>query len=121
MAAPTRSFRDLLVWQKAHRFVLDVYRVSSDFPRHEQYGLTAQLRRAAVSIAANIAEGYRKRGKADKGRFMNTAEGSMEESRYYLILAADLGYCRTDDLMQSLEEVSKMLAAYTAAIRASEG
>jgi four helix bundle protein len=59
------SFTDLVVWQKSHRFVLNVYRVSTRFPRHELYGLTAQLRRAAVSIPANIAEGFRKRGKGD--------------------------------------------------------
>src|SRR3990172_9325885 len=88
------SFRDLIVWEKSHEFVLSVYKLTENFPRHEVYGLTSQMRRAAVSISANIAEGFRKRGKADKARFMNTAEGSLEECHYYLILAQDLGYCQ---------------------------
>jgi four helix bundle protein len=72
--------------------VLSVYAITSNFPRVETYGLTAQMRRAAVSIPANIAEGFRRRGRADKARFMNLAQGSLEECRYYLILAQDLGY-----------------------------
>jgi four helix bundle protein len=78
------------------------------------------MRRSATSIPANIAEGFRRRGKADKARFMNLAEGSVEESRYYLILASDLGYGNTARLMTSLEQVSRMLEAYTAAILASD-
>ncbi len=77
------------------------------------------MRRAAVSVAANIAEGFRKRGKADKARFMNTAEGSIEESRYYLILAEDLGYGHIHELKGLLEEVSRLLSAYSKAILAS--
>ena len=90
MRAPARTFEDLVVWQKAHQFVLAVYRLSRTFPRSEIYGLSSQFRRAAVSIAANIAEGFRKRGKADKLRFFNMAQGSLEECRYYLILTRDL-------------------------------
>lgn len=111
-----RSFRDLLVWRKAHEFVLAAYAFTTGFPRHETYGLAAQLRRAAVSIPANIAEGFRRRGRIDKARFMNLAEGSLEECRYYLILAQDLGYGDTASLASSLEEVSRMLSAYAAAI-----
>jgi four helix bundle protein len=85
------------------------YRLTAGFPRQETYALCSQMRRAAVSIPANIAEGFRKRGRADKVRFMNTSEGSLEESRYYLILAEDLGYRKTDKLMTSLEEVSRLL------------
>jgi four helix bundle protein len=113
---PAKTFRDLIVWQKAHRFVLDVYRFSEAFPKSELYGLTSQLRRAAVSIAANIAEGFKKTGRADKARFMNTAQGSLEECRYYLILVADLGYGETTALNNQLEEVSKLLDAYASAI-----
>lgn len=87
-----RTFRDLVVWRKAHDFVLAIYPFTAAFPRQETYGLALQMRRAAVSIPANIAEGFRRRGKADKARFMNLAGGSLEESRYYLILASDLGY-----------------------------
>ena len=113
---PARTFRDLLVWQKAHGFVLDCYQFTSSFPKHETYGLVSQMRRAAVSVAANIAEGFRKRHRADKCRFMNMAEGSLEESRYYLILAQDLGYGGTQDLMIGLEEVSRLLNGYSKAI-----
>jgi len=74
------------------------------------------MRRAAVSIAANIAEGFRKRSPADKVRFLNIAEGSLEESRYYLILAQDLGYGSTAELMALLEEVSRLLYSYSKAI-----
>ena len=81
-----RSFRDLFVWRRAHEFVIEVYRLTSTFPKNETYGLTQQLRRAAFSIPANIAEGFTRRNKIEKVRFMNIAESSLEESRYYLIL-----------------------------------
>jgi len=116
---PARSFEDLVVWQKAHEFGLGVYKLTATFPKQETYGLTSQLRRSAMSVAANIAEGFRKRGKADKARFMNTAEGSVEESHYYLILAGDLGYGDTESLMRTLDEVSRLLNAYSGAILAS--
>ena len=114
-----RTFRDLVVWRKAHEFVLAVYSFTAGFPKQETYGLALQMRRAAVSIPANIAEGFRRRGKADKARFMNLAEGSVEESRYYLILASDLEYGDVSRLMTSLEEVSRLLDAYTTAILTS--
>ncbi|HYP00801.1 MAG TPA: four helix bundle protein [Pyrinomonadaceae bacterium] len=117
---PARSFQDLIVWQKAHAFVLASYSFSKNFPREEIYGLTSQFRRAAVSIPANIAEGFKKRGCNDKARFMNIAQGSLEECRYYLILTNDLGYGDTQQLMQQLEEVSKLLASYVAAIKTSD-
>ncbi len=117
---PARTFRDLVVWRKAHEFVLAVYRFTAGLPKQETYALCSQMRRAAVSIPANIAEGFRKRGRADKVRFMNTAEGSLEESRYYLILAEDLGYGKTETLMESLEEVSRLLNAYAKAIAAPD-
>lgn len=116
---PARTFQDLIAWQKAHQLVLGVYRVSQAFPHEEIYGLTSQFRRAAISVAANIAEGFKKRGRADKVRFMNVAEGSLEECRYYLILTKDLGYGEPLQLFGELEEVSKLLSGYSAAIRAS--
>ncbi len=119
ISKPARTFQDLLVWQKAHRFVLGVYALTGAFPKHETYGLSLQMRRAAVSIPANIAEGFRRRGKADKARFMNMAEGSVEECRYLLILAKDLGYEDTQKLSTMLEKVSRLLGAYAAAILAS--
>jgi four helix bundle protein len=118
-ARPARTFQDLLVWQKAHAFVLASYTLTASFPKHEIYALSSQLRRAAVSIPANIAEGFRRRGKPDKARFMNIAEGSVEECRYYLILAKDLGYGDTAKLTISLEEVSRLLHAYASTILAS--
>ena len=114
-----RSFRELVVWQKAHEFVLAAYRLTESFPDREKFGLSHQLRRAAVSIPANIAEGFGKRSQADKARFLNTAEGSLEECRYYLILTRDLGYGQTDSLTLLLEEVSRLLNAYARAILAS--
>lgn len=113
---PARTFRDLIVWQKAHELVLGIYQYTTGFPKQETYALGIQMRRAAVSIPANIAEGFRKRGRADKIRFMNMAEGSLEESRYYLILSEDLGYGKTEVLMGRLEEVSRLLNAYSKAI-----
>src|SRR5579871_5902798 len=97
-----QSFRDLVVSQKAHQFVLAVYRFTESFPDREKYGLSHQMRRAAVSVPANIAEGFGKRSQADKARFLNIAEGSLEECRYYLILAHDLGFGETDSLMELL-------------------
>jgi four helix bundle protein len=108
------------VWQRAHQFVLEVYRLVRKFPRSETYGLSSQFRRAAVSIAANIAEGFRKRGKADKLRFLNIAQGSLEECRYYLILTRDLEYCDISTLRPRLEEISKLLEAYLGAILNSD-
>jgi four helix bundle protein len=99
--------------------VLEVDRYTSAFARGETYGLALQMRRAAVSIPAKLAEGFTRRGKTDKARFMNIAESSLQESRYCLILAQDLGYGRTDALMNSLEEVSRPLNAYARAILAS--
>ena len=119
VSKPAQTFLDLMVWQKAHRFVLEVYVLTAAFPKPETYGLSLQMRRAAVSIPANIAEGFRRRGKADKARFMNIAEGSVEECRYFLILAKDLGYGDVQKLYVMLEEVSRLLGAYAAAILAS--
>jgi four helix bundle protein len=116
MRNPARTFQDLVVWQKAHAFVLAVYKLTENFPRHEIYGLSSQLRRAAVSIPANVAEGFRKRGRMDKARFLNIAQGSLEECRYYLILANDLGYDETQAMMDQLAEVSKLLEGYLAAL-----
>lgn len=111
-----KRFEDLMVWQKAHEFVLAVYNLTASFPKHEVYGLTNQMRRAAFSIPANIAEGFKKRGTADKARFMNIAQGSVEECRYYLILAKDLNYGNTELLIKDLEEVGRLLQAYAKAI-----
>mgnify|MGYP001579088524 FL=1 len=92
--------------------MLSVYLFTRAFPKEELYALTAQFRRAAVSIPANIAEGFKKKGKADKARFFNIAQGSIEECRYYLVLANDLAYGNSTDLDKKLQEVSKLLEGY---------
>jgi four helix bundle protein len=115
----SKSFEDLVVWQKAHRFVLAIYDYTATFPKQEMYGLVSQLRRAAVSIPANIAEGFKKRGRADKVRFMNIAQGSAEECRYYLILSTDLHYGECSELKLLLEEVTKLLYSYSQRILSS--
>ena len=111
----TQSFKDIIAWQKAHAFVLAVYKATTIFPEYERFGLCSQFQRAAVSIPANIAEGYRKISKADKLRFMNIAQGSLEECRYYIILSKDLNYIderKYQELVYQIEEVSRLLNAY---------
>ena len=108
-----------MVWQKAHRLVLDIYRYSEGFSRKEIYVMTSQFRQAAVSVPANIAEGFKKRGYQDKIRFLNIAQGSLEECRYYLILSRDLGYGENGILRNQLEEVSRLLEAYQKGISES--
>jgi four helix bundle protein len=115
-----KDFTDLLVWQKAHEFVLQVYKVTKLFPKEELYGLTSQFRRAAVSITANIAEGFVKNGKADKLRFYNIAEGSIHECKCYIILAKDLEYINNLKELNLLEEVAKLLGAYSTKIKNSK-
>lgn len=117
---PATTFEDLIVWQKAHLFVINVYKITNLSPKLENYCLTSQFRRAAVSIAANIAEGFRKRSKPEKIHFLNIAQGSAEECRYYLILSKDLGYCETVESNLLLQEVCKLLQAYYLAILKSE-
>ena len=117
----TKSFSELIVWQKAHRFVLDVYSVSKAFPKDERFGLTDQIRRASVSIAAKIAEGYSKRGVKDKLRFFNMAEGSLSECKYYLILVEGLKYAAVKELAESLDEIHKLLRGYLRGIVRNAG
>jgi four helix bundle protein len=91
---------------------LEVYRLTSGFPRDEKFGLVSQMRRAAVSVPANIAEGFKKRGSKDKANFYNIAQGSLEELRYYFILARDLGYMRELVAQTSaFDEIGRMLHA----------
>ena len=120
MGEPARSFRDLIVWQKAHSFVVEIYKMTVHFPKTEIYGLTSQIRRAAVSVPANITEGFKKTGKADKIRYYNIAQGSLEECRYYLLLAKDLGYGDTSKLSGQAEEISKLLTAYINSLSKSD-
>lgn len=110
-----QSFKDIIAWQKSHEFVLMVYKETNAFPAHERFGLCSQFQRAAVSIPANIAEGYKRLSVTEKLRFMNIAQGSLEECRYYILLSKDLNYITEDKyiiLTGSIEEVSKLLNAY---------
>lgn len=111
----SNSFQDIVAWKKAHEFVLTVYRVTKGFPDFEKFGLCSQFQRAAVSIPANIAEGYKKLSRTDKLRFFNIAQGSLEECRYYVILSKDLGYINEEEYSMmglSIEDASRMLNAH---------
>ncbi|RMH79046.1 MAG: four helix bundle protein [Actinomyces sp.] len=116
-----RDFKNLKVWEKAHRLTLDVYRATEGFPRDERFGLTGQLRRAAASIATNIAEGCGRDSDAELGRFVAMAAGSTSETEYHLLLARDLGYL-DPEIHARLEaqtfEVRKMLAAFLKRLKA---
>lgn len=94
------AFKDIEVWQKAHQLVLHIYETSKHFPKEEMFGLSSQLRRAAVSIPANIAEGFKRQGTKDKIRFYNIAQSSLEEVRYYLILVKVLDFAKTEEQNQ---------------------
>ena len=107
-----KDFRDLKVWEKAHGFVLDVYRNSRDFPVDERFGLTVHLRRSATSITSNIAEGCGRGTDKDFARFLSIAAGSTSETEYQLLLANDLGYLSADNhqrLDAQANEVKRML------------
>ena len=120
----TYKFEGVVAWQKAHAFVLEVYRSTKDFPDDEKFGLTSQFRRAAISIEANIAEGYKKLSKNDKLRFFNISQGSIEECRDYIILSRDLGYVNEEQFMRlyyALESSSKLLMLYCEGIKNNKG
>jgi len=112
----SKSFTDLLIWQKSHQLVLEIYRLSLKFPKEEIYGLTSQIRRSATSVPTNIAESYRRRTPSDKGKFLNIAQTSLDETLYHLILVHDLEYADTIQLRNNLDEISKMLNAYYQAV-----
>ena len=107
-----KTFRDLIVWQKAHCLVLEIYKVTKNFPAEEKYGLALQLRRSAASIPTNIAEGFKRKSKKDYAHFINVADTSLEETKYHLILSKDLGYISLFDfkvLSDLCDEIGKML------------
>ena len=116
----SKSFEDVTVWQKAHAWVLAIFGYTAKMPKHELFGLTAQLRRAAVSVPANCAEGFKRHTQPEKLRFYNIAQASLEECRYYLRLAQDLEYGNTMMLRESLPEISQMLESYTEKVRQAE-
>ena len=110
MAEKIEKFEDLKVWRKAHELVLKTYRITKDFLNEEKFSLVSQMRRAAISIAANIAEGFKKRTLKDKTNFYNMSQGSLEELKYYLILSVDLGYLKDNECFKNLfEDIGRML------------
>ena len=112
-------FEQLEIWQEAHRMVLDVYRTAKGFPSDEKFGLVSQMRRAAVSVPANIAEGFKRRSLKDKSHFYNMAQGSLEELRYYFILCRDLSYTIPFDVLADrAERVGRMLTGLINSLRA---
>jgi four helix bundle protein len=116
-----RDFRELKVWQKAYALTLAVYRASARFPREEQFGLTSQLRRAAASIPANIAEGCGRSGEAELARFFLIAMGSASELECELLLARDLGYLEDKDYLRlaaDVTEVKRMLTSFIQKLKA---
>ena len=114
---PAKSFRDLIVWQKAHELVLRVYKTTVIFPKEEVYGITSQIRRSSTSVSANIAEAFKKTSNRDKVRILNIAQGSLSETEYFLLLANDLSYGDMRDLMGLADEVGRLLESYKKAIK----
>jgi four helix bundle protein len=116
-----RPFRELKVWQKAHQLTLDVYRATTGFPREELYGLTSQIRRACVSVPANIAEGCGRSSSAEFARFLHIAMGSASELEYHLLLAHDLGLLTATDyapLVDEVTEIKRMLTSLSKKLKA---
>ncbi len=116
-----QDFRNLKVWQRSHVLTLEVYRLSKLFPREEIYGLTSQMRRAAVSVGANIAEGSCRNGDSDFARFLQMAMGSASELEYHTLLAYDLEMLKQADyerLSTKAQEVKRMLASLLRKLRA---
>lgn len=109
-----QHFTDLKVWQRSHALVLKLYPLAATFPASERFGVTSQLRRAATSVPANIAEGSKRQGKVDFARFLNIAEGSLAETEYFVLLARDLDYLpaeRAKPLLTEIDEIARMLYA----------
>ena len=114
-----QRFAELKVWQKSHALVLEVYRATKTFPDEERFGLTSQLRRAATSVPANVAEGSKRQRNPDYARFLNIAEGSLAETEYLLMLARDLGYLdakRAETVRAGVPDVARMLHALRAKV-----
>lgn len=113
------NFKDLKVWQKSHELTLEIHKITEGFPEAEKFGLISQMRRAAVSVSANIAEGFKRRGQRDKVNFYNIAQSSLSELEYYIILIKDLRYTNENNkLILSIEEIGKMLNGLISVISA---
>ena len=115
-----QRFTDLKVWRRSHAFVLGVYRLSAGFPAGERFGIQSQLRRAATSVPANIAEGSKRDAQLEYAHFLNIAEGSLAEAEYLLLLSRDLGYAKpslADQLRLEADTIGRMLSTLRAAVR----
>lgn len=115
-----RDYRKIVAWQKAHELVLHIDAITEKFPKHELFGLISQLRRASVSIPANIAEGYGRTTDAELARFIDIALGSANELEYLMVLSADLKYISknvSEQLFSNVVEIRKMLFAFTKTLR----
>ncbi len=116
-----QRFTDLKVWQRSHALVLEIYRATASFPTEERFGLVSQLRRAAVSVPTNIAEGSKRQGNQEFARFLNIAEGSLAESGYLLLLARDLGYLAAEPFTRlhgEADEIARMLYVFRSKVEA---
>ena len=117
-----KTFRELIVWQKAHELTLEIYKLTSRFPSEERFSLISQMRRASYSIPSNIVEGHSRKSKKEFIQFLSIAKGSLEELRYFLILAFDLNYMNKDifnTLELRTEELSKILYSFTKSLNAA--
>ncbi|MHB8883200.1 MAG: four helix bundle protein [Thermodesulfovibrionales bacterium] len=117
-----QNFRELQVWKKSHALTVAIYKATTIFPKEEIYGLTSQMRRAAVSVAANIAEGCGRGGKADFARFIQMALGSASELEYLLLLSCEIQYLNDSEyekLSSEVIEVKKMLTSFMKKLKAN--
>jgi four helix bundle protein len=117
MQEKAKNYRDLAIWQKYHNLVIEVYKITKLFPKEELFGLTSQLRRASVSVPANITEGFARPELKDKLRFYSIASGSLNETGYFLFLSKELEYADTLALVAQVEEIGKMLNRYIKTIQ----
>lgn len=117
-----KSFKDLIVWQKAHKLVLKIYGITKEFPLDEKYGLVSQMRRAAVSIPSNIVEGHSRVGRKEFLNFLSIANGSLNELKYQILLCKDLNFINDtdfDSLEKDIEEISKILFSFSKSLKES--
>jgi len=123
MVNEIKNFYDLEVWQKSHQLVIEIYKITKDFPKEEQFGLTSQLKRAVSSITANIAEGFERYHFNDKKRFYYQARGSLAEVENFLILARDLGlieHSKYDKLRKQIDEVRRLINGLIKSIKSNQ-
>jgi four helix bundle protein len=110
-----KTFKELIVWQKSHEMVLEIYKITKDFPKDELFVLASQIRRAAISVPANIVEGYRRKSLKESVNFYFIANASLEELRYHMLLSNDLGYIKENkyqEIERLINESSKLLNSW---------